>query len=104
MLDSQRVTVSVVLDSWCSEALRRIKLVCYVSDIMCFIRYHVFYNLSCYEPWSRKCTKYFYSGGTNIVFWNQLKILVCFNLQKSPQKSRESQNHLQRDEIAPPGA
>jgi len=50
---------------------------CYVTS-----RYRVFYNL-CYEPWSEKCIKCFDSKVTNIVFLNQFKILVYFNLKKS---------------------
>jgi len=38
MLDFQRLTISVILDGWCREALHRIKLVCYVtSPISCVL-------------------------------------------------------------------
>jgi len=51
-LDSQPVTISVVLDSWCSEALHRTMLVWLLRD-----QSDMFYNLCC-EPWSRKCINY----------------------------------------------
>jgi len=62
MLDTLPVTITVVLDSWCSEAFHR-HMLQYLIDALP-ARY-VFYNL-CYEPWSRKCIK-FDSSVANIV-------------------------------------
>jgi len=62
MLDFQPVTISVVLDSWCSEALHRMMLVLLLRQ-----ESDTFYNL-CYEPWSRKRITCFYSKVIIIVF------------------------------------
>jgi len=82
---------------------------CYSSLTEACPVWYVFYNL-CYELWSRTCIKCFDSRVTNIVFWNQLNIWICFNLQKSPPwklkplpKSRKSQNRPATREIAPRG-
>jgi len=56
LLDSQPVTISVVMDSWCSEVLHRTMLV-WLLFVTSPVRY-VFYNL-CYEPCGRKCIKRF---------------------------------------------
>jgi len=63
MLDSQPATISVILDSWCSEALHRTMLLWLLRD-----QSDMFYNL-CYELWSRKCIKNFDSNVTNIVLF-----------------------------------
>jgi len=68
----------------------------------------VFYNL-CDEPWSRKCIKCFDSKVRNVVFLNQFKILVGFNMRrshpwklKSPQISQITKSTQQRIK-SPPG-
>jgi len=62
------------------------------------VRYHVLCNL-CYEPWSRK--RWFQSSKYWIYFWNQLKILPSFNMQKSTPWKLKFPPNLLNHKIAP---
>jgi len=76
MLDSQP-NQSQSQWSWIFRAVKRFTELCYSSLTDAWPVRYVFYNL-CYELWRWTCIKCFDSRVTNIVFWNQLNIWVCF--------------------------
>jgi len=74
------MTISLVLDRWCSEALLRMMLVwlmCDQSDIMCFLTFFTNHGVE-------SALNAFIQKQQILSFWIQFNIWRCFNLQKSP--------------------
>jgi len=102
MFDSQPVTISVVLHSWCSEALHRTMLVWLLHDQsdMCFIN---FVTESKVHQMESKVHQMLWFKSNKYCFLNQFKILVCFNLVKSPPWKQKSPPNFVNHKIAPWG-
>ena len=71
MLDSQPMTISLVMDIWCNKVLHRMTLAWFLRD-----QFDMFYNLCLRTTESKVHEMLWFRSNRHIFFWNQFKILV----------------------------